>query len=162
MKLPIHTIADAPDPAKPLLEAAKKKYNFVPNILAVMANEPPLLEAYMSLSSLFERSSLTPIERQLVLLTVSQANGCQYCMAAHSAMAMMAKVPEPHIAAVRNAGPTGDAKLDALLNYTREMTNLRGNPSAAVSDRLAAAGYSTSQILAVVLAVGMKLSLIHI
>jgi len=36
------------------------------------------------------------------------------------------------------------------------MTNLRGNPSAAVSDRLAAAGYSTSQMLAVVLAVGMK------
>jgi len=105
VKLPIHTIADAPDPAKPLLEAAKKKYNFVPNILAVMASEPPLLEAYMSLSSLFERSSLTPIERQLVLLTVSQANGCQYCMAAHSAMAMMAKVPEPYIAAVRNGGP---------------------------------------------------------
>ena len=37
---PLH-IDYAPEDARPLLEKAKQKYGFVPNILGVMAHAPP-------------------------------------------------------------------------------------------------------------------------
>ncbi len=156
MTFPVHTLDSAPAAAKPFLEGAKGKYGFIPNLLAVMASEPPLLEAYMSLNAIFEKCTLSVSERQLVLLAVSQANGCKYCLAAHSAIAAMHQVDANKIAAARDGRPTGEAKLDALLTFTREVTITRGNPSAVATNRMAAAGYSSAQLLAVIVAVGMK------
>ena len=130
MSFPVHTTATAPQAAQSLLQGVQQKFGFVPNLLGTMASEPALLEAYLTLNSIFEKSSLNPTERQLVLIAVSQANGCQYCLAAHSALAMMAKVDGPLIVAAREGRPTGDHKLDALLSFTREVTSSRGYPSA--------------------------------
>ena len=156
MSFPVHTTATAPQAAQSLLQGVQQKFGFVPNLLGTMASEPALLEAYLTLNTIFEKSSLNPTERQLVLIAVSQANGCQYCLAAHSALAMMAKVDGPLIVAAREGRPTGDHKLDALLSFTREVTSSRGYPSANAKSQLLSAGYTNSSILAVVLAVGIK------
>ena len=39
-----HSIESAPEASKPLLEGAQKAYQFVPNLLATMAEAPSLLE----------------------------------------------------------------------------------------------------------------------
>ncbi len=156
MKFPVHSVESAPDRSKPFLNGALQKYGFVPNLLATMADEPVALEAYMALGGFFEKSSLSPVERQLVLLAVSQANACQYCLAAHSVMAKMNGVPPEQIAAVRIGDSTGDDRLDGLLAYVREATTTRGYPSAETVSRFASAGYSSTQALAVLLGITMK------
>ena len=80
MTFTVYDASNAPENARPLLEKAQSAYGFVPNILGVMAESPPLLEAYMSLSEIFEKTDLDATERQLVLLTVSHENNCGYCM----------------------------------------------------------------------------------
>ena len=67
MSLTVQTIDNAPEQARGLLEKAESKYGFVPNILGVMAQAPALLEAYMTLSGLFDQTSLSATERQVVL-----------------------------------------------------------------------------------------------
>jgi AhpD family alkylhydroperoxidase len=81
----IHSIDSAPQGARPTLEAAKERFGFLPNLLGEFAAAPPALEAYVTLNGLLEKTSLSPVEQQLVLLAVSVANGCDYCVAAHTA-----------------------------------------------------------------------------
>src|SRR5579875_1716672 len=104
-KFKVHTLETAPAEVHGLFEEVQKAYGFVPNLLAVMAEAPPVAKAYPALSRLFEETSLTPAEKQVVLLAVSYENNCTYCMAAHSGGAERAGVSSEAIAALRAGHP---------------------------------------------------------
>ncbi|MCC7428693.1 MAG: carboxymuconolactone decarboxylase family protein [Alphaproteobacteria bacterium] len=156
MTYPVHTIDSAPDGAANILAAAKKGMGFVPNLYAVMAEAPALLKAYTTLSKIFDETSLTPTERQIVLLTTSYANDCEYCIAAHSVISQMQKVPDDVVQAIRAGRPISDTKLDALRRFTGAVVTSRGWPSDADTDAFLNAGYERRHVLEVVLGIGMK------
>ena len=153
----VHTIDSAPQAARPLLEGAQKKMGFVPNLYGTFAKSPALLEAYLSLGGIFDRStSFNATERQVVLLATSFENNCEYCMAAHSTLAGMQRVPDDVVQALRQGGPLADARLEALRSFTSKVVAERGwVPEADVATFLAA-GFTRAQVLDVVLGVGMK------
>ncbi len=153
---PVHTLASAPTASKPLLERVATKYGFVPNLLAVLAEAPAALQGYLGLSQQFSESSLSPADRDVVLLTVARANGCHYCVAVHSMMATMAKLPAPTIAAIRDDRPIDDAALEALRLVTRAIVLDRGHPSDDLVARFLAAGYKPHQLLEVLVGVALK------
>ena len=80
----VHTKETAPTESANLLTAAEKGYGFVPNLLGVMAESPATLGAYLSTGQLFEESTFSPTERQIVMLTTNRFNECDYCMAAQT------------------------------------------------------------------------------
>ncbi len=147
---------NAPEAARKVLAEVRKKFGFVPNLLGNMANAPALLKAYLSVSALFDETSLTPTERQVVLLAASAKNNCTYCVAAHSAIAGMQKVPQDVVTSLRNRQPIADARLEALRRFVEEVVETRGWPSETTSKRFLEAGYSESQALEVLLGVGQK------
>ena len=123
----IHSIQSAPAGAQALLQGSLKKYGFIPNLHGGLAEAPVALEAYIELTALFDRSSLSPTERQVVLLAVSAENHCTYCVAAHSTIAKhMVKADPAVVDAIRNLQPLPDPKLDALANFTRNVVKNRG------------------------------------
>jgi len=150
------TIDNAPEQARPLLEKAKKNYGFVPNLLGVMAHAPATLEAYTTLSGLFDKTSLSPTERQVVLLAISAENECTYCVAAHTAIAQMQNVDADAVEAIRNGDPIPNDKLEALRRFAVEVVTTRGWPSDEVKQAFHDAGYSEAHVLEVILGVGMK------
>jgi len=150
------TIENAPEQARPLLEKAKKNYGFVPNILGVMAHAPATLEAYMTLSGLFDQTSLSPTERQVVLLAISAENECKYCVAAHTAIAQMQNLDADAVEAIRNGDPIPDDKLEALRRFAVEVLTTRGWPSDEARQTFYDAGYSEAHVLEVILGLGMK------
>ncbi len=156
MTYTVHTIETAPEAAKAPLTEARQAYGFIPNLLGVMAESPALLKAYRTLSGLFEETSLSPIERQIVLLTTSYENGCEYCVAAHSVIAAMQKLPADAVQAIRDGKPIADPKLETLRRFTAAVVDSRGRPSDAEIEAFVAAGYGRQQVLEVVLGVGMK------
>lgn len=156
MSLKILSVENAPEGSKAILEGYKNKLGFVPNLMGVMASSPPVIEGYAALSQLFEKTSFTPAERQVVLLEVSAANGCGYCVAAHTAIAKMQGVADAVVAAVRGAENIPDAKLQALRAFTRSVVETRGYPVEAEKKAFFAAGYGPTQILEVLLGVAMK------
>ncbi len=75
-----------------------------------LANAPDLMETLMPfLGQVFAESSLDLATKELVVVRVSQLNGCRYCLAAHRPAAVDAGVPAGHVAAV-----CGEAALETL------------------------------------------------
>ena len=70
----LQTPESAAETARPVLEKARGTLGFVPNLYAGLANAPEALLAYISLSGHFDNTSLTPQERQTVLLVASVEN----------------------------------------------------------------------------------------
>ncbi|QDT93031.1 carboxymuconolactone decarboxylase family protein [Gimesia algae] len=100
----VHTIETASDDSKPLLEASKQAYGFVPNLHAVMAESPALLEAYKTVADIFDnKTSLSTTEQQIIAMTNNRLNGCTYCMAAHTSIMQAGNVPADVIEAVKTA-----------------------------------------------------------
>jgi uncharacterized peroxidase-related enzyme len=155
-RFPVHTIATAPDAAKPTLEEVGRKYGFVPNLMGVFASAPGALQAYLAISEQFARTSLPADEREVVLLTTARANECVYCVAVHSATATMAKVPAQVIGAIREDRPIPDARLESVRRLTRAIVISRGWPSEDDIAAFLAAGHQPAQILEVVLGVTLK------
>lgn len=156
MKIPICTTESAPERARPTLEAVRGRFGFLPNLMGAMANSPGLLQAYLTLQSLFDETSLTLVERQTVLLETSVANGCEYCVAAHSAIARHQGVPAEVVDAIRHERAIQDPRLEALRGLTRELVATRGWPSEGARQRFADAGFTAGQLLEVVLGIGLK------
>lgn len=153
----IHSIQTAPAIAQPLLEGSLKKYGFIPNLHGGLAEAPAALKAYIELTALFDQTSLSPTERQVVLLIASAENHCTYCVAAHSMIAKhMVKADPAIVDAIRNLQPMPDSKLDALASFTRIVVKNRGFVGGKALDDFIAAGYSRVQVLEVVLGVTFK------
>lgn len=153
----IHSIQTAPAIAQPLLEGSLKKYGFIPNLHGGLAEASAALKAYIELTALFDQTSLSPTERQIVLLVVSTENHCTYCVAAHSMIAkQMVKADPAIIDAIRSLQPLPDAKLDALASFTRNVVKNRGVVCGQTLDKFITAGYSRAQALEVILGVTLK------
>jgi len=154
--LPVHAIETAPVGSKAALEGATKAFGFLPNLTATFAESPAMVEAYGVLAGHFEKTDLTPTERQIVLLTTSRENGCTYCMAAHSTISQMQKVPADVLEALRNDTAIADPKLQALQAFTARVHETRGNVTEADLEAFLAAGYTKGNILDVILGAGLK------
>ena len=156
--LPIQTLDNTSSDAKVLLESAKAKLGFVPNMYGAMANSPGLLATYMKGYDHFrQESGFSPQEQEVVFLTISRANGCEYCVAAHSLVAdQMTKVPLPVTDAIRSFSPIPDPKLAALSAFTDVMFDSRGTPPQADVSAFIGAGYNERHVLEIVLAIAVK------
>lgn len=152
----VHDKSSAPDEARPLLEKAESAYGFVPNLLGVMAGSPALLEAYMTMGEIFEKTDFSASEKQVVLLAVSEDNDCGYCTAAHTAIASMQGVPEDVAKAAAEGREINDPKLEALRRFTSKVVSSRGNPSEEDVSAFVDAGYEHRHVLDVITGVGMK------
>ena len=107
-------------------------------------------------SKAFGQSSLTPTEQQVVSLTASRVNECEYCIAAHSAVAKLGDVPASVVDALRDDEPLADPRFESLRSFTRQVVEQRGWVGEAAVDTFIEAGFSRAQVLEVVLGVAMK------
>ena len=146
----------APEGSKAIMQMATQKYSFLPNLLGNMAHAPALLEGYATLSGIFGKTSFSPTEQQIVLMSNNVLNGCKYCMAAHTTIAQGQGVPDDVIAALRDNTPIEDAKLEALRQFSQVINISRGNPRAVDTKAFLAAGYSEANILEVILGTALK------
>lgn len=158
MDLPLQTVETASGSAKPALEKARQQLGFVPNMYAAMANSPGVLQTYLDGYARFRADGgFSPAEQEVVFLTISRRNGCNYCMAAHSMLAeKQSQVPPPVLAALREARPLPDARLDALATFTDRMVETRGLPSRGDVRALLEAGFEERHVLEIILAIAVK------
>ncbi len=151
-----HTLDTAPDRSKPLINKIEQQLGFLPNLLAAMAESPATLESYLSLGQLFDKTSFTVTERQLILLTISRHRNSCYCLAAHGTIAKSQKISADVVKAVYYKQPFNDEKLDALRTFTLAVLNQQGWVKQPELSAFYQAGYSKQHVLEVVLAVSFK------
>ena len=139
---------NAPAATQPVLEAINAQMGFVPNTFKAMAANPVVLEAVTSL-----QRTLTVLDaktRNSIALAVSQANGCNYCLAAHTfGSGKVTGMTDDDIALGRSGSST-DPKRAAAAGFAQELVNSRGRVNDAELAAVRDAGYSDPQILAIV------------
>jgi AhpD family alkylhydroperoxidase len=152
----IHTEESAPQASKVFLQGARKGFGFIPNLLGAMADAPSVIEGYLALYQAFDQSSFTPVERQVVLLTVSFIHRCEYCMSGHSMLAEMAGMDAATYKALREGLPIADRRLEALRVYTRQVLLKRARVTQEELQPFLAAGYTRQQVMEVNLGIALK------
>ena len=152
----IHTLDSAPAASKPLLEHSLKAYGMVPNLHAVMAESPEHLDAYKKLHDLFEHTSLSAAERNVVWLAINVEHGCHYCVPAHTWIAKAQGLDDATIAALREARPLPDARLETLRQFTLRLVRQRGNVAEADVKAFLAAGFTQRNVLDILLGLAQK------
>ena len=152
----IHTKKTAPVDSHALMDAAQEKFGFVPNVLAGLAEAPASLKGYMTLAGILGESSLSPAEQQVILLSASRENACQYCVAAHTGGAKKAAVDDEVINGIRDGAHIPDEKLRALSAFATAIVAKQGWVDKDDLDLFFAAGYQQQQVLEVILAIGVK------
>ena len=146
----------APVAAKEGLAATRKNFGMIPNLERVMASAPPLLKGYAALWDLFDETTLSPIERQVVYLTANFENECDYCVPWHSLLADRAGMELGDLEALRNGGDLPTKKLNALSSFARGLIANRGKVSEAQLQAFFDAGYTDQQALEVILGLAVK------
>jgi uncharacterized peroxidase-related enzyme len=155
-RLPLRTIADAPDESKGLLTAAEKTNGFLPNLLRILANAPVALETYVTVSGINARSSLPLIEREAVQITAATIHGCGFCVAGHTAIAeKKARMAPSVIGALRSRASFDDPKINAIARFTEAVIASRGAVSDDALTAFRDAGFDDQAALEVVLGVSL-------
>jgi len=144
--------------AREVLEKAKAGVGFIPNMYANMVNQPALLETYLDGYARFRaEAGFTPPEQEVVFLVISRENGCDYCVSAHSMLALKKSgLSAEATEAIRDGRPIPDARLEALATFTRAMMAKRGFVERRDVEPFLAAGFEERHILGVVLALSVK------
>lgn len=137
---------DAPAESQAILDNVKKMLGFVPNLHRLMSISPNTLGGWAGLMGSLSKT-LDVKTREGMSLAVSEANGCDYCLAAHSYVSTnLAKIPPEEIALNRR-GRSGDPKRQAAVAFAKALIEARGRVSddqfAAVKD----AGWTDANIV---------------
>jgi uncharacterized peroxidase-related enzyme len=147
---------DATGKAKVLLDGVQAKIGMVPNLMRTYANSPAALEAYLNFSGALGGGLLNAKLREQIALTVADANSCEYCLSAHTAIGKMVGLNENELVASRRATAT-DAKTDAALKFAHQIVVKRGEVLDSEVQAVRAAGYNDSEIVEIVANVALNI-----
>lgn len=153
---PLHDERTAPEAARDALAATRRNFGMIPNLERVMAWAPPLLAAYSTAWDLFDTTSLTPVERQVVYQTANFENDCAYCVPWHTYLAKRAGMAPADVDALRSGAVLSDPKLEALRVFARQLIHTRGKVAEAELATFLSAGFGARQALEVVLGLAIK------
>jgi uncharacterized peroxidase-related enzyme len=87
-RFPVPDLDDLPEDVRARILAVQEKSGFVPNVFLTLAWRPDEFRAFFAYhDALMDKPGpLTKAEREMIVVTTSAANQCQYCVVAHGAI----------------------------------------------------------------------------
>jgi AhpD family alkylhydroperoxidase len=149
-----HTVESAPAASRRSMQATITHLGYLPAPVARLAASPQLLEGFLKSSGLFEASTLDPVSREVIILTVATRNGCHVCVAMHTAKLEALGVGSDVITALRDRRPLPDERLEAVRVFTLEVLASTGAVGDTAMKAFLAPGYTPQNALEVVLGIG--------
>ena len=147
--------AEATGKGKELLAGVKAKLGFAPNMMRTMAVSPAVLDGYLCFNAALGGGALGAKLREQIALVVAEANGCEYCRAAHSTIGKMVGLTNGDIVASRQ-GRSSDPKTAAALAFARAILDRRGDVSDADLHAIREAGHGDGEIAEIVAHVALN------
>lgn len=140
--------ATAEGPAKELLGQVQSAFGMVPNLTKAFAASPAVLEGFLALSGALSKTGFSASERELIAITVGQANGCEYCLSAHTKIGeMMGSTPSE--LALARTGRSETPRIQAAQQLAISALNTKGNVSDTDFESARNAGLSEGEIMEV-------------
>lgn len=149
-----HTIESAPPAARRVMTATAGHLGYLPAATARMAESPELLGTVMRLIGGFDATTLDPLARETLIMTVATRNGCRLCVAMHTARLAALHADSGLVEALRGGLPLADPRLEAVRRFTLRALDTAGDVGDAALRDFLAAGYTRRNALEVVLGIG--------
>ena len=147
---PVRTIASAPEGSKSALEQLEKAFGVLPNLPAVIANSPKLINSLVGLFGQVHSPGLSEAENQIVLLTDAVTNNSNYAVAFHTALALQQGISSEETTAIREGRVPTDKRFAALSALAKALIEKRGHLTEPELGSFKAAGFTKEQVLEVI------------
>ncbi|MDD3765220.1 MAG: carboxymuconolactone decarboxylase family protein [Nevskiales bacterium] len=131
------------------LQAVKAAVGMVPNLYATLALAPAALNGLLQLNEAIGGGQLSAKEREIVALAASQANGCGYCLSAHTLLGKNAGLSLDQTLAAR-AGLGSTPREAAIAACAKAVVDARGHVGTAMLDRFKSDGLSNGDLMEIV------------
>lgn len=148
-RLTIPARDDVPEASKPILDAVHKQLGVVPNMFRLVASSPAALQGFAANNGALAKT-LDVKTRERIALAIAEVNGCDYCLSAHSYLALNLAKLTPAEIALNRKGASGDTKADAAVQFATKVVRERGHVTDADIKAVRDAGFSDSQIVEIV------------
>jgi alkylhydroperoxidase family enzyme len=148
-RIPGHTIEDAPEAARPLLE---DMLQFSPtgrllNMHAQMAHAPVVLDAYTSIRRAAGRNGTLDLQvRSALMLATAVVDGNEYALAIISMLALRSGWRRDQVDALLAGKNLDEEKPDTLIGVVREAAANSGHVSDVTWGRATGSGWSSEQL----------------
>ena len=130
-RISIPTLESAPSASKPLLDGVHKKLGVIPNVFRLAALSPAALEGFLGLSGALSKT-LDVRTRERIAIAVAEVNGCDYCLSAHTYLALNLAKISPEDAELARKGSSTDPKAGACDTLYQITSDPRLNHRAGV------------------------------
>jgi uncharacterized peroxidase-related enzyme len=138
-----------------LLDAIQAQLGMVPNFLKVFANSPVALRSFLGLYGVANGGALDHLTRERIALALAQQNGCDYCVAAHTAIGRKTGLSPEEVLAAR-AGTSEDAQAAIAVKFARSLMEKKGAIGTLELAEVRSAGYSDAEIVEIITHVGLN------
>lgn len=132
---------EANENSQAVFNAVKGKIGMVPNLYAAMGASDKLLSGFLSFTETLKSGEFSAKEYEVIALATSQANGCAYCLSAHTTLGKMNGLSEEETLDIRT-NTIANSKLNALTRLTSEFVNTKGHPTQNTINTFFTEGYS--------------------
>lgn len=132
--------------AQGIFDNLNKQLGMVPNLYAAIGYSSDALENFLGFSGKAGKGTFTNKEIEAIKLAVSEVNGCEYCLAAHTAIAKMNGFSENETFELR-AATVADDRLGSLTQLAKEVALNRGKASASTIENFFAQGFDEKALI---------------
>ena len=87
-RYPVPTLEELPEDLRNRVMAVQEKAGFVPNVFLTLAHRPDECRAFFDYHDalMLREGGLSKAEREMIVVSTSGVNNCQYCVVAHGAI----------------------------------------------------------------------------
>src|SRR5688500_10749604 len=149
-RYPVPSLSDMPEDIRARIEKVQEKSGFIPNVFLMLAYRPEEFRAFMAYHDALmdKKEGLTKAEREMIVVAISAANQCQYCVIAHGAiLRIRAKNPliaEQVAANWRKADITPRER--AMLEFAMKITHRANETDDTDRAALRKAGFTDDEV----------------
>lgn len=137
------------------LAATRKMLGSTPNLFTTAANSAAALTSMNALFASLGKGKLGGKIGERVALAIAQANGCEYCLSAHTAIGQLHGLSASELAAARY-GNSVDAKARAAITFALAVLDAKGRVTDATVAEARAAGLDDNEIVELVAHVALN------
>lgn len=152
---PLDTTAAAPA-ARAVLDQVQSALGGTPAMFRTIAHSPAALKAVWGLFGALGTGQLTARLGEQIAVAVANANGCEYCLAAHTALGQQAGLGTAELAAAQ-LGESNEAATAAALRFALKVVAERGHVSEADVQAVRLAGFTEGQVVEILAHVALNL-----
>jgi len=148
-RIAVPTRDEAPAESQPILDSVGVQFGFIPNLHRLMSLSPAALTGLIGLQGALSQTR-DPRTRDAISLAVSEANACNYCVAAHSYRAARFAHESPEEIALNRQGRSSDPKRGAAAGFAKNLIESRGRVRDSDLASMREARFTDGQIIEII------------